>query len=291
MATPSEMPFARPQLRSLIGILALLWFSAVLLIAIAETESWLPFPPTDPILTPFIYLWLFGGGSVWMLWRYRYWEVDFQALWGPWPSPVPWRAMLGVWITVFVFSIGAFQFTYGLFSWVSPDAVEGLLNQSLFLSAEDTALPGLYNAMMLVVLVVGAPILEEFLFRGVLLQRLAVRWGMPAAVILSSVIFGILHANFVGLSVFGLFMALVYLQTRSLGLAIAIHALNNAIAAGMERTTALLSPDAQPTLESFQNNWWMGLVLLAVATPFLVRYVRSVWGFTQKPLPYLRSRG
>jgi uncharacterized protein len=72
---------------------------------------------------------------------------------------------------------------------------------------------------------------EELTFRGYIMQGLAKAWAMPLAVVLSSLLFGIVHIidpnvqvlAIVNICVAGLFFALAYLVTRSLWLPAGIH--------------------------------------------------------------------
>ncbi len=77
------------------------------------------------------------------------------------------------------------------------------------------------------------PYVEEILFRGLLFGALQKIWGITAAVLVSSVLFVLVHLQLVGFLVLflvGLILAWARLRSASLGLPIALHALNNAIA-------------------------------------------------------------
>ena len=72
-----------------------------------------------------------------------------------------------------------------------------------------------------------APLLEEILMRGFLLGGLSARYGKPAALLISALVFALLHFNMVQtLSAFicGLILGLLYLHTGSLFCCIAAHA-------------------------------------------------------------------
>lgn len=92
----------------------------------------------------------------------------------------------------------------------------------------DDLLIGLGTAL-LTFLVVG--INEELITRGYILQNLAEDWGMPVAVAVSSILFGLVHlsnphadvASSINLMVCGVFFAIGYLVTGSLWLPIALH--------------------------------------------------------------------
>jgi exosortase E/protease (VPEID-CTERM system) len=98
------------------------------------------------------------------------------------------------------------------------------------------------SAVWLIFRVLGStvtvPLAEELAFRGYLLRRLArfsetsLQKGVPwAAVALSSVLFGLMHGNWIAGSIAGAFYAIVFLRRRSLGDAVAAHATSNALLA------------------------------------------------------------
>ncbi len=83
----------------------------------------------------------------------------------------------------------------------------------------------------LVLAVVVAPLTEETLFRGIILRGLLARWKPWAAILMSAALFALMHFNPAqGPIAFGLGLVLgwVYVRTRSLGLCMLGHALNNA---------------------------------------------------------------
>lgn len=79
-------------------------------------------------------------------------------------------------------------------------------------------------------MVVAAPILEELIFRGIILDGLLKNYS-PIKFI-SSFLFGLVHLNpwqFVGGLLFGIFIGWVYYRSGSLSLSIIIHAAANLI--------------------------------------------------------------
>jgi membrane protease YdiL (CAAX protease family) len=77
-----------------------------------------------------------------------------------------------------------------------------------------------------------APILEELIFRGIILRGLLNRYHPKKAIIWSAVIFGIAHLNpwqFIAAFSIGLFMGWVYYRTKSIFPGIFIHWFNNSI--------------------------------------------------------------
>lgn len=77
-----------------------------------------------------------------------------------------------------------------------------------------------------------APIVEEFLYRGVLLEHMRKRYNPLTAVIVSSLFFGIAHLNLhQGVNAFfiGLCLGVVYIKTNSLLASIFFHLANNTL--------------------------------------------------------------
>jgi membrane protease YdiL (CAAX protease family) len=79
-----------------------------------------------------------------------------------------------------------------------------------------------------------APIIEEFVFRGVLFQVFWQRTGQVwLSAFASGYLFAVIHPQFLGgilpITVLGAILALVYAHTRSLLPCILIHALNNGL--------------------------------------------------------------
>ena len=84
--------------------------------------------------------------------------------------------------------------------------------------------------LMFTALVIAAPILEELIFRGIMLDGLLRIYSPTKAVIVSSLLFGLIHLNpaqFVGGALVGGFMGWVYVHTRSVMATILIHAVFN----------------------------------------------------------------
>lgn len=81
--------------------------------------------------------------------------------------------------------------------------------------------------------VIAAPILEEILFRGLVFESCAERYGKGVALLISSLLFGIVHGipvQIINAFVVGLILGYIYLKTRSLLSVIILHAVNNGIA-------------------------------------------------------------
>lgn len=89
------------------------------------------------------------------------------------------------------------------------------------------------GAWTVATLVVMAPLFEEVLFRGVILESTRMRYGVIAAWLLSSVVFALVHVHpTVAVNAFfmGLIFGFIYIASDSLWASIILHAVNNGIA-------------------------------------------------------------
>ncbi len=115
--------------------------------------------------------------------------------------------------------------------------------------------------------VILAPIVEEIMFRGMILNRLMSAFPKWAAVLVSAIAFGALHMNwtqgiFAGLV--GIVFGVVYVKTRSLWLCIFAHAANNLWA------TLMPLIDWSSDLYAFLAEAGLALVTLAIVLVTLI---------------------
>jgi len=84
---------------------------------------------------------------------------------------------------------------------------------------------------IIILAVVAAPLIEEHIFRGKILRAMAVTWNEKKAMLVSSLLFAIIHPGYSFLPVFclGLCCAWLYRKSGSLWPAIGAHALYNLI--------------------------------------------------------------
>lgn len=89
------------------------------------------------------------------------------------------------------------------------------------------------GAGALLALVIAGPVLEEVLFRGIILRGFLQKYSPRQAIIYSAIAFGVMHLHpiqmLVGFAV-GIVMGYIYYRTRSLTLVIGVHAFNNLVA-------------------------------------------------------------
>lgn len=118
--------------------------------------------------------------------------------------------------------------------------------------------------------VLCAPVMEEFVFRKLIVDR-AVRYGQGVAVVLSGLMFGLFHGNlnqFVYATVIGMFLAYLYVKTGNLKITISLHMLFNFIG-GFLPTVLMRKMDMESYMVFLENDSMSGIIEL-------IRY-RFVW--------------
>ncbi|MEM6450299.1 MAG: CPBP family intramembrane glutamic endopeptidase [Cyanobacteria bacterium P01_D01_bin.105] len=254
--------------------------------------EWQLIPKTseDPISTPVLTIAVLTLMAIAIFLTGRKTGLNAQYLFGQKKPKFSIAYSLVLVLSLLLCSLGISSIIFYVLSLISPGYVSQLLENGNLLQGNESTYPHLYEALMLFLLLVYAPIVEELIFRGILLQRWSAKWGLRLGVITSSVLFGVLHFNNpIGLTLFGLVMGLLYVRTRSLWVPIACHALNNLAAVGIDWLSWVTAGGQTSTVDDVQQLWWMSLILVGVSLPFLVWFVWRSWPSKSAPLPYLKN--
>ena len=86
--------------------------------------------------------------------------------------------------------------------------------------------PGFWKIVLILVVVVGAPVVEEIVYRGAVQTHLQRTGGSTAALVITALIFAAIHPSpieFPGLFVFALVLGYARLRSGTLGLSIVTH--------------------------------------------------------------------
>ena len=181
-----------------------------------------------------------------------------------------------LWIAIMVFMIG--------FVMVSSE-IDNLLNYILpmpemFRDVFETLMAEQIFVIAIISVGIIPAFTEELFFRGLILDGLKNNYSKRKAIIISALLFGIIHLNpwqFYGAFIIGLISAWVCIKTNSILLSIYIHFFNNAL-----YTVTVKYKDLIP-VKGFNSNfatpvifqpWWFdvsGLVILIMGTLMLIK--------------------
>jgi len=101
--------------------------------------------------------------------------------------------------------------------------------------------------------VVTPALVEEFICRGLILGSLR-RFGDGFAIIVSAILFGLMHGNFQQIPfafLVGLVLGFIVVKSGSLWVAVAVHAFNNFISVSFDYIFASFSDNAQNMIYTF----------------------------------------
>lgn len=290
--TAQNNPFLRLKARSVvIGAYVIATLIVGLGYGLLARAGLVPAVGEDPIAMPLLNSLIFLAMAGVVLRAGMAQGLKFRCLFGPQRLPKFSWFYAGLLVaSLIIFSLGSFSVFFYLLSLIFPEYAMKVLVNTDILGGSGSRYPQLYDGIMLFLLLVCAPVIEELIFRGILLQRWATRWGMPWGLLLSSVLFGSLHFNNpLGLTVFGVVMALLYVRTRNLAVPMICHGLNNLAAIAIEKLSQSSSAATPLTLADMQTYWWTGFILMGVSAPLLLRFIWMSWPKAEDPIPYLTN--
>jgi len=136
--------------------------------------------------------------------------------------------------------------------------------------------------ILFAMIVIAAPLLEELLFRGIILEGLLKNYNATSAILFTSFLFALIHGNLaqgIGAFFIGLLIGWVYWKTQSVIPGIVIHFINNLAAFA----SILLTPEEdllKDTQEQIGNPLYYWLLIIGS----LVVAVVGVWLLHKKYL-------
>ena len=224
----------------------------------------------------------YGALATWLLWAGQQAGVDLRRLIGRVPTGHDWLTTAGLLAVTMMFSLGSWEVVAYALSRAAPGLLTWLLEA---LATPPGGTIG-HDLGWIVVGVLLAPVLEEVLFRGILVSRWGVKWGIRTGIVASAVCFGILHANAIGITVVGLVATILYFRTRTLIVPIAFHAANNAVATVGGFVAGSDEPlDAAAVMQD--TDGWSAFLLIVLSLPVLVWYLWRFWPERDATLPYM----
>lgn len=129
---------------------------------------------------------------------------------------------------------------------------------------------------LILVIAVFPAIGEEIIFRGMIGRGLIARWGLIPGIIITSIMFGIVHthpAHIIAVIPLGMFMHYVYYVTRSFWAPVLVHFMNNAFAVTVTKMSTQLPEEAAKLGDETQAVPFMILLSAALLIGFTCVYL------------------
>ena len=135
-----------------------------------------------------------------------------------------------------------------------------------------------------------APIYEELFFRGILLRRFTLKWSPQKSIIISSIIFGIIHFNPINVVfafALGCVLGYAYLKTKNIFVPMLLHSFSNFLAflqfVYANQTTVLELPSTEAAQRDLLVNGAFFILLTAILVFLLVKYYKNFRQFKMPP--------
>ena len=216
--------------------------------------------------------------------------LSYKLLFGPCPKLATFRRYILWVIPLVIFSIVVIYLQYGLLHYLVPEIAEWwFIDSSPSFVPPDSQEEFRINVFELFTIVLIAPVVEEFFVRGILLTRWSIKWGTPKAILMSSLLFSILHTDIIGAFFAGYVLSILYIRTKSLLIPISIHMANNLIASAIQFIPTHIQEDPQHETH-FVLQESDAIVLMVFAVIIISWAINIVWKNFPKEswrVPYL----
>ncbi|MDK2584463.1 CPBP family intramembrane metalloprotease [Romboutsia sedimentorum] len=160
---------------------------------------------------------------IYFIWIFKVKKDDYMDNFNSFKSKVKYKEVLTLSILdlVMVFSICAIAVS--IIYKINPKMLDSILS-------EPVTNPSIISSIFLCTFtVILAPIIEEIVFRGILLRRISFKFGVRKGVILSSIVFAVLHPGLGHIFSFisGVVFSLIYLKYKNILINIITHMCHN----------------------------------------------------------------
>lgn len=161
--------------------------------------------------------------------------------------PLPARPVLPKHPIRITFASVGIVYSLSILSSVLMNFLITLMGYTIDMSAYESEINGVHSILLLFISTAVVPALvEEYLFRGVMLKNL-LPYGKTVAVVVSALLFSLMHQNFLQfLYAFGagIVLGVVFLKTGSIWCGVLIHFVNNFLSVLNEAFAYYLSEEA-----------------------------------------------
>lgn len=199
--------------------------------------------------------------------------------------------LIGLILAMFFFSRGSTGVLHYAAFRLWPN-LDFLFHSERTLAPSDSSIASL-GVMLLGILniVLVAPLIEEILCRGILLNRWAAKWGVTEGVLLSALVFAIPHITRAPVTFLsGICFAIMYIKTRTLWTPIVAHSLYNGVVTALSflRESSVVGPWLN-TIGLYRSGLWVGILYIGLALPPLLIYIWWNWPRRGIACPYIRK--
>lgn len=214
--------------------------------------------------------------------------LDFHKIIGH-ENHVNLKLIVAIFAVAYAFKRGLNTLVLYNLSFILPKYVESYINEKSFTNISEMILWS-FSVMIL------APLIEEFIFRGIILQKWAIKWGVKAGILTSSLLFAIIHFRFdiIPLFLTSIILSILYFKTRSLITSILFHFFYNTTVAILniiyyfstsesKRSVFVSIQDYQASIQPLLSQ---RVFLIAISIPFIIYFIYKSFPKNNAIIPY-----
>ena len=206
---------------------------------------------------------------------------------------IDFKLAIGLAIVNYLFARATSNMILYCLSFIVPKYVESQINKVY-------ATTSWGYACFAILVLIFAPIIEELFFRGVIFQKLAITRNSTQALIISALLFTVIHFRFdiISLFVIGVTLAILYLKTKQMIVPIISHLVYNLIFlvrsinwyffSNVDHSRATTITEFQ---QDFIDNLEWKILFIAVSVPYLCYFIYKNFprNYDLKRLPYFAN--
>ena len=200
------------------------------------------------------------------------------------------KSILVITITLFAFNIGLSCLMLYQLSFIFPKYVEHLINDREYTNLLEMVL-WCFSIMFF------SPLIQEFLFRGVVMQKWVLKWGIKIGIIASSLLFALLPFRYdliIPMFVFALICSILYFKNNNLISPIISHFFYNTLAINFNSMIFFLTPETERNVfvsvevyqDYFQSLLNPIIFLIAVSASFIIYFIYKNFPRNNAIIPY-----
>ena len=181
------------------------------------------------------------------------------------------REIAGVVATQLCLSMGLSLLLIGIIYFAFPDMLNNLLSESSV--DEVSTYGGLFISMLITV--IGAPLMEELFFRAIIFKRISRKFNIYLGMIISSLVFGLLHIELaiIGAFLFGIACCILYIKYKNILIPMTVHFFNNLLAF-LPQIDINAPVDSSPiTSSDATTSIISGLILFLIGMYFFIKFI------------------
>ncbi|HCW52754.1 MAG TPA: hypothetical protein DG753_03230, partial [Clostridium sp.] len=202
---------------------------------------------------------------IWIMWKVKINSNDIESTFVDFKQKINSKEIFILLSLNILITLSSITLIISIILKLMPNMVNELLSDT---SSDFNVIPFIISSVMIVL---SATILEEIMFRGILLKKIASRGNLKKAIIISSAIFGILHPSLGIISAFitGVILGLLYIKYNNILIPMLLHILHNSVIQLITLISSVYpSTDTEVALSTAQINICLilSIIILVVSS-------------------------